>query len=136
MGKRLVLVLVVALLLSACACRSAKEPFLAEWDLIVEEWDDQLEVAGSTSRIALPSVIQGLQATKRKMGSIPTEECEELDALQRRTVLYMESTIQGFVLFMANEGTEDYVERAVTAKFKVARSYFDDAVALRVAFDE
>ena len=69
-------------------------------DLLVR-WEDAVRVAGTSSRIALPTPVAVLQATRREAESLTVSPC--LDDAKVQLVQSMNSTIEGFLVFMRNE---------------------------------
>lgn len=70
-------------------------------DQAVGRWDDAVRVAGATGRIALAGPVATLQAIHRETGQIAVPPC--LDQGKAALVKSMESTVDGFVIFMRND---------------------------------
>lgn len=77
------------------------EAYLLELDLLLEEWDDTVEIAETTSRMSLAPVVQSLQDVKREARRLERPECA--DYLQDLVVVGMESDISAFVAFLGQE---------------------------------
>jgi hypothetical protein len=75
---------------------------------IGERWDDAINLAFSTSRIALADQISNLQDIKRETNNLELPEC--LHASRSYYVMGMEDSIEGFILFMT-EGSEAEISR-------------------------
>jgi hypothetical protein len=105
---------------------SGGKPAYKELDSIVAEWDDAVTLAESTSRMALPSQISTMQAIKRDLDDIEWNECSSkaVDLLRNS----MQATIEGFVLFLADEDESDIQEKweaSLSAQAAYGASYLD-----------
>jgi len=75
--------------------------YLEELKGLLEEWDDTVDLAGSTSRMGLPSLIQDMQNMKRDARRLDRPECA--DYLQDLVIVSMESEINAFITFLGQE---------------------------------
>ena len=95
--------------------------FLDEIDGLLDEWDDMVDLAGSTGRISLAPVIEKLQAIRRRVRDLDTP-CTEAATLTEALADYMDATVQAYLAFMAQRD-EDEVDALFTRasdKMKVA----------------
>ena len=143
-ASRAALVVVVVLALAACGGTPAPTPtptlvptptpgcapdavaaFLAEWDQIVDAWDDTNALANNTGRGSLSPVIQDMQRIKRDANGLETS-CAEMVAVKDATVANMEHTIDGYLAFMAQESdgkVESHFGKARTAMRRLETAY-------------
>lgn len=70
-------------------------------DGLVVRWDDAVKVALTSGRIALPGPVGILQATRREAEELTVPPC--LDEAKAHLVKGMNSTVEGFLVFMRNE---------------------------------
>lgn len=98
-------------------CLEQSADFINQIEAIATEWDDAEQLAGSTSRIALSPAIANLQEIRRRASALESPQCASL--IQTYLTDYMDKTIDGFLLFMA-----DKPESQITAKFKEAIQAF------------
>lgn len=70
-------------------------------DDLAARWDDAVKVALTSGRIALPSPVGILQSTRREAEQLTVPPC--LDEAKAQLVKSMNSTIEGFLVFMRNE---------------------------------
>lgn len=70
-------------------------------DELLARWDDALKVASSSSRVSLSGPVTLLQSTRREAEQLTLPPC--MDEAKTSLVASMNSTIQGFVVFMRNE---------------------------------
>lgn len=97
----------------------SKDKGLADLKKIEERWSDGINLAGSTSRIALSTPVGNLQSIKRDLDGVVVSEC--LKNAKGALVGHMELTIQGFLEFM---GDKKYVaEQTLEKAFKQMESY-------------
>lgn len=98
------MVLIVVLALALVGCNQQKEEVVAYLDhaeAAMEEWEDAFDLAANTSRIALSPAIGELQSIRREFDSVDVpEDCK---GLHRDTLNAMNASIDGFMLFMADE---------------------------------
>lgn len=82
-------------------CEIDGEPVVAVLERYAEEWDDALNVAQGTSRIALPVQVSGMQSTRRDVEREEWPECAEpaTDAL----IAYMDGVLDALIAFMSQE---------------------------------
>ena len=70
-------------------------------DSLAARWDDAVKVALTSGRIALPGPVGILQSTRREAEQLTVPLC--LDEAKAQLVKSMNSTIEGFLVFMRNE---------------------------------
>lgn len=98
--------------------------FLAEAYFVHQRFYDDMQRAGSTSRIALSGVVGDLQASEREFLALRAPKCAE-DA-QVKVAAAMMATIDGFLAFM-REGGDDFGPNASDMYFEAARDLWVDA---------
>ena len=81
--------------------RNALTSSLKSVDDLLARWEDAVKVAGTSSRIALSTPVAALQATRREADQLTVPPC--LDQAKEQLVQGMNSTIEGFLVFMRNE---------------------------------
>lgn len=123
--KRLALLLVLIVLLSACS-NTAKDRSVAEWwqeaQPAARQFADNMTVADSTSRISLAPVIQDMQQDRRAFAAI---NCPPEAGSARTAILAaMDASIDYFLAFMSNG--QDAVTDSATADVLAA---WDNATA-------
>lgn len=72
--------------------------YIKATDNLMREWDDAIQLAASTSRIALSPAVNSLQTLRRDASDISVPQCAEY--LQEIQATFMEYEIQSFLLFM------------------------------------
>ncbi len=97
-----------------------KEAVAENLNEIAERWDDALDVASSTSRIALSGPVGDLQEIRRETRQQDWPECAQ--AAQQELVEMMDEMIKGFIAFMGQESESEVQE------------YFEKAESHRAAF--
>jgi len=92
-------------------CQAATQDYLARIQPLLEEWDDAVEVANSTARIALSPMVRDMQGIERDVEDVPVPDC----ARHGSALLIdgMDSIIDAFIAFMGDES-----EDTVGAKFE------------------
>lgn len=85
-------------------------------DDVSRRFDDALQLALSTSRISLSPVVADLQTIRRDAEDLEVPECA-IDA-KGWLILYIDTTIEAFLNFMAQEP-----DSQVQSKFKLASQY-------------
>lgn len=70
-------------------------------DNLAARWDDAVKVALTSGRIALPGPVGILQSTRREAEQLTVPPC--MDEAKVQLVKSMNSTIEGFLVFMRNE---------------------------------
>lgn len=70
-------------------------------DAVVARWEDAVKVASTTGRISLPGPVAALQAVKRDAEQLTVPPC--LDGAKAELLKSMDSTVEGFLVFMRNE---------------------------------
>lgn len=73
----------------------------SEIDAVLLRWEDATKVALTSSRIALSGPVAALQAVRREADQLTVPPC--MDQAKVALVTSMNSTIQGFLVFMRNE---------------------------------
>lgn len=119
--KKLILpVLIFTVLLSSCKNPfEAKDKGIEQLNNIEKEWDDAVNLASSTARIALPTPVANLQSIKRNSETIEVGEC--LKPVKKILNHYMGMKINTFLKFMAeNESTK---EEQILEKAKISKTF-------------
>lgn len=83
------------------AQRDALSMSLKAVDDVVARWNDAVKIASTTSRVSLPGPVATLQAVRRDAEQIVAPPC--LDVGKAELIKSMNSTEQGFLVFMRNE---------------------------------
>lgn len=110
------LLLLAAVSCSEPTCAESTEEYRAAVDLIIEEWDDAVQIADSTARMSLSGPLGELQSINRNTKQLEVPECA---AESHESLLsYQEGIIAGFLAFMGQE--ED---ATVTNLFEVANGF-------------
>jgi hypothetical protein len=121
------LILIISILLISCSSVNTFCPqekvLQANHDLatLLERFNDIDKVANVTSRIALPPVIDNMQQIKRDTNDFELPGC--MEPARNYLILYMESEIDGFIVFLAqnsNSQANSYFERSLTYIQKLA----------------
>lgn len=99
--------------------------YLDELDLLLEEFDDTVEIAGSTSRMGLAPVIQDMQSQKRDARRLDRPECANY--LEDLVVVAIETKVDAFISFLSQD-SDTVVARKLTASEEV-RSMVDDEIS-------
>jgi hypothetical protein len=97
--------------------------FIRELTDIVLRWDDAVELASNTQRIALTDRIADLQTIRREARQLEEPLCSERLAAKPKLVEMMDDGIDWLTEFMAERGTS--VERAF---FRISSDLFSDAL--------
>lgn len=85
---------------------------------VSQEWDDALELAGSTSRMNLPPRIAELQSLRRNIQIQEWPKCAKPG--QEHLISGMNSIIDGFILFLDSDNPEILAE----SKLAIGKSEF------------
>jgi hypothetical protein len=82
-------------------CQAGTQDYLSKIQPLVEEWDDAVEVANSTARIALSPMVREMQGIKRDVEDVPVPDC----ARHGSALLTegMKTIIDAFIAFMGDE---------------------------------
>jgi hypothetical protein len=82
-------------------CQAATQDYLAQIQPLLEEWDDAVEVADSTARIALSPLVRDMQGIQRDVEDVTVPDC----ARHGSALLIdgMDSVIDSFIAFMGEE---------------------------------
>lgn len=102
--------------------------YLDKLDLLLEEFDDTVEIAGSTSRMGLAPVIQDMQSQKRDARRLDRPECANY--LQDLVVVGIETKIDAFISFLS-QASDTVVARKLTASDKVRDMINDEISAFK-----
>ena len=86
--------------------------YLDDLDALLEEFDDTVTIAQSTSRIGLASVIQTMQSQKRSIARLDAPDCAKY--LTDMVVVAVETKIDAFLSFMA-QASDTSVSRKLNA---------------------
>ena len=86
--------------------------YLDQLDLLLEEFDDTAEIAGSTPRMGLGPVIQDLQSLRRNARRLDRPECANY--LQNVVVMAIKAEIDAFISFLSKDD-DSVVSRKFTA---------------------
>jgi len=99
--KRLVILMLTALLILAGCGNTALETYLEETADITARFDDAISVANNTPRMQLSGVIRDMQAIQREAEALNTPE--EAQENKEYLLEWMDYTIAGFLVFMGQE---------------------------------
>lgn len=91
-------------------CQSQTADYLAQLEPILDEWQDAVEVANSTARIALSPMVRDLQRIQRDVEDVPAPDCARHGS--SRLIGGMDSIVDAFIAFMGEEA-----ESVVSYKF-------------------
>jgi hypothetical protein len=100
-----------------CSTRDGKTVYSLLHE-VSQQWDDELKLAGSTSRMSLPPRIAELQNIRRKVQNQQWPECAQ--AAQAELIQAMDSTINGFITFL----DPDKPDFSSSADIEIGRSHF------------
>jgi hypothetical protein len=92
---------------------SEVKTYLSELDSLLEEFDDTVTIAKSTSRIGLASVVADMQSNKREIRRLVAPECASY--LTDLVMVAVQAQIDAFLSFMAQDG-----DTAVARKLQAA----------------
>lgn len=84
----------------SAVCQSHTKDYLAQIEPLLAEWQDAVELADSTARIALSPMVRDMQRIRREIEDIPPPDC----AQHGRSLLIsgMDSIIDAFIDFMGD----------------------------------
>lgn len=123
------LLLIPVLIIAACGTDDLplvgdsgcdKEAVATNLEEVAERWDDAVDVAQSSSRIALTGPVGDLQEIRRETRQQDWPECA-IEA-QAELVDWMDDTIKAFIAFLGQEDDS------------VVQGHLEDADSHRVAF--
>jgi len=82
-------------------CQSQTQDYLAQIQPLLEEWDDAVEVANSTARIALSPLVSDMKRIQREVETVGPPDC----ARDAHVLLTggMDNVIDAFLAFMTEE---------------------------------
>lgn len=100
-----------------CSTRDGKTVYSLLSD-VSQQWDDEVKLAGSTSRMSLPPRIAELQNVRRKVQIQEWPDCAQ--AAQAELIKAMDSTIDGFITFLDPDNS-DFLSSAAIER---GRSHF------------
>lgn len=125
-GISIILVLIVVAVLAvgyfgyqSQAKRKELDDAMAQLNEQAKLWDDANRVAAATSRIALPTQINHMQAIKRNVEALTLPACMRDN--QNNLSNAMDAAIQGYLAFMAN--TNGGGEAAAAVEFERAKDH-------------
>lgn len=96
-----------------CSIQSLE--FLSEIETIAERWEDAVDLTSITARISVAGPIATLQEIKQDANKLNAPACSEMIAEQ--LTLYMESTIDAFLGFAANDSDDIVAKQLAHASF-------------------
>lgn len=102
--------------------------YLDELDLLLEEFDDTVTLASSTTRIGLAPVIQQMQAQRRSARRLERPECANY--LQDLVIVAMESKVDAFISFLSKD-SDTVVARKNNASDQVRAAVDAEIVKFR-----
>jgi len=82
-------------------CQAATRDYLAQIQPLLEEWDDAVEVANSTARIALSPMVRDMQGIERDVEDVTVPDCARHGS--GLLIDGMGSVIDAFIAFMGEE---------------------------------
>ena len=95
-------------------CGVQAQEFVTKVEGLLDDWDDANTLAGQTSRIALSPAIARLQEIRRDVHDLQPPECAGYT--QSAFELYMDSVIEGYLLFMSDSPDSQVSEQLVKAQ--------------------
>lgn len=101
LSKKTLLISILIVALSACSLFEPKDKGLKELKAVEQKWQDGLQLAGATSRIALSTPVSNLQSIKRELVGVEVGKC--LQKAKTELDEHMELMIQAFVEFMSKD---------------------------------
>lgn len=104
---------------TAVPCSVQAAEFVADLEEYFDDWDDTVNLAESTSRIALSPVVSDLQALRREISDLDPPACA--GDILAPYIEYTDYTIAGFLNFMENEP-----DARVASYFDVANRWLDE----------
>jgi hypothetical protein len=108
---------------------SERQKEIQELQRLILKFSDVTQVAGSTPRIQLPSMVLEMQSTYRETWTLTPTLCGEV--VKQQTLTAMQTIIEGFSLFM--QGSEHEASASVKlneglAQFEIVGERFQDLV--------
>ena len=82
-------------------CQAATQDHLAQIQPLLEEWDDAVEVANSTARIALSPLVRDMQGIQHNVEDVTVPDCARHGSAL--LIEGMGSVIDSFIAFMGDE---------------------------------
>ena len=89
---------------ASAVCQSLTQDYLADIQPLLEDWQDTVEVANSTSRIALSPVVQDMQAIRRDIADVPVPDCAQ--NASGLLMIGLGDVIDSFLDFMGDSETD------------------------------
>jgi len=110
--------LLITLGLSACqeTCYEQTTEYRTEVESVVDDWQDAVTIANSTSRISLSTPVSRLQEIQNDTEDMEVPECAQ--TAHGLLVQHMDDVIKAFILFMGDADDE----AGVTAQFNIANT--------------
>lgn len=93
---------------STCSTKDGKTVYSLLHE-VSQQWDDEVKLAGSTSRMSLPPRISEWQNIRRQVQSQEWPKCGQV--AQTELIAAMDSTIDGFIIFL-DPDKSDYLSSA------------------------
>ena len=103
-------------------CAIQAESFITSVEAVLDDWDDAVSIANSTSRMSLGPAVAELQKIRRDVGDFDAPACAE--GVREPLLDYMDGIVDAFLKFMPQE-TDGVVERA----FADANAHLDEFFA-------
>jgi dipeptidyl aminopeptidase/acylaminoacyl peptidase len=114
----LLIIIMISFLLIGCDVYKSKESkaYINEIKQLSDEFEDKSKLANNTSRMSLTPVISDMQDIKREVNNLNApKNAKKLVELQGLVSEYMDSIIDGFMLFQSQES-----DSIVLGKFETA----------------
>ncbi len=99
-----------------------------EFDQILEEWNDAVKLASSTSRMNLSNQIGQLQSIKRETENADWSECSQGAATF--LVQSMDKKIEAFILFLDSDISESMIQSKMSESDELLFSYQEEYMNL------
>lgn len=110
-------------------CKTTATTYKSAVSNLLIEWDDSVKLADKTARINLTPQIESLQAIRRRFNEIARPDCA--DVAHQHLMTSLESTIDGYLAFLADESTSTTMEYFSTSAYemKLYENAIDSAIA-------
>lgn len=106
---------------TAATCYEQARDYVTQVDALMAQWDDTMDIAGSTPRMSLAPIIADLQELKRTASEMVPPSCAGV--AHDHLLLYMDYGIDAYLAFLANES-----DSVVSTKFKTASTQLENFV--------